>query len=463
MGRTVVAQTPGRRARASRVAVLAALAALVGVGAGVGAVAFRWLVDLVTRAFTGHPDSALMGHGPHGVLPAAGPWVLLAAPVVAGLLYGPLVHLLAPEARGAGVSVVVAAAGSDGRVRPRVALVKLVASALCLGGGGSLGREGPIIQIGAALGSGAGQLARLDRDRLRLLLACGAAGGIAGTFLTPAAGVLFAAEVVLRDLRLRTLAVLAVASVGATVVVQALVDVPPTVVVPRLAAPPIGGYAAVAGLGLVAGLVGAAYVRVVQGLQDAGDRVWRGPEWARPAVGGVLLGLLLLAVPELYGVGTPVVIRAVAGGYAVTFLLVLVVAKAVATGLTLAIGGVGGVIGPSLFVGSTLGAAYGEVLHRLLPDVVGSAAPYALTGMAAVLAVAGRAPVTAAATVLELSRTLPLAAPLLVGVLVAAAVGHVVTRRSIFFRGSPPLRSWRLPGRPGATRERLAGHPPRQG
>src|SRR5689334_16758561 len=148
---------------------LQVLAVTVGLGAGLGAVAFRWLIVTATRLFTGTVDySAVPGHA-HPLMPGLGRWFLLGTPVLAGLLYGPLLHLFAPEARGHGVPEVMYAVGErGGRIRPRIAAVKALASAVCIGGGGSVGREGPIVQIGSALGSSLGQLVRLPGPRLRV-------------------------------------------------------------------------------------------------------------------------------------------------------------------------------------------------------------------------------------------------------------------------------------------------------
>jgi chloride channel protein, CIC family len=184
----------------SRRVELVALAVVVGVGAGFGAVGFRYLIEGLTHLFTGYTDYAAHPGAGNPEIPWLGRWFVLVTPVVAGLLHGPLVYRFAREARGHGVpEVMLAVARDDGRIRPRVAVVKALASALCIGGGGSVGREGPIVQIGSALGSTVGQLFKLEPRRVTLLVACGAAGGIAATFNAPLAGVFFAMELILRQ------------------------------------------------------------------------------------------------------------------------------------------------------------------------------------------------------------------------------------------------------------------------
>jgi CIC family chloride channel protein len=201
---------------------LVALALAIGAGAGLGAVAFRYLIVWFTVLFTGHADYSAAGHAAHPGLPGLGMWFVVLAPVVGGLLYGPLVSRFAPEARGHGVpEVMLAVAEHGGRIRPRVAVIKALASALCIGSGGSVGREGPIVQVGSALGSALGQWLRVPDSRLRLLVDCGAAGGISSTFNAPIAGVVFALELLLRDIEAESFGIVVLASVVANVVGRA--------------------------------------------------------------------------------------------------------------------------------------------------------------------------------------------------------------------------------------------------
>lgn len=180
---------------------------------------FRYLIQGVTVVFTGFSDYAGQGRVANPHLGWLGPRFVLLIPVVAGALYGPLVYRFAREARGHGVpEVMLAVARNGGRIRPQVAVVKALASALTIGGGGSVGREGPIVQIGAALGSTLGQRVGLDERRVTLLVACGAAGGIAATFNAPLAGVFFAMELILRRWTAESFGLVVLASVTASVI-----------------------------------------------------------------------------------------------------------------------------------------------------------------------------------------------------------------------------------------------------
>jgi CIC family chloride channel protein len=412
---------------------LLVLALLVGAGAGGGAVLFRWLIRTFTLALSGHPDYAGLGHVANPHLPGLGRWFVLITPVVAGLLYGPLVYFFAREARGHGVpEVMFAVARRGGRIAPQVAVVKALASALCIGGGGSVGREGPIVQIGSALGSTVGRGIRVSEDRLRLLVACGAAGGISATFNAPLAGVFFAMELVLRDFNAQAFGMVVLASVTASVIGRAALGNQPFLHLPAFSVGHFQQYLLFALLGLLAGVVGVAFTRVLYWIEDACDWAWRGPEWLRPAVGGILLGGLLLVLPQLYGVGYPVLDNGIAGKYAIGFLIILLVAKMLATSLTIGIGGSGGVFAPGLFIGAMLGAAYGQLLQHLAPGVAGPAGAYALIGMGAVFAGAARAPITAVVILFELTGEYSIILPLMSAIVLATGISHLLSHDTIY-------------------------------
>jgi len=412
---------------------LVVLAVAIGAGAGLGAVAFRFLILEFTRAFAGTADYSAVGPAPHPWLPELGPWFVVLAATAGGLIYGPLIEWFASEARGHGVpEVMLAVAERGGRIRPRVAVVKSLASALCIGSGGSVGREGPIVQIGSALGSTLGQLARVPEARLRLLVACGAAGGISATFNAPIAGVFFGLELILRDFEVESFGAVVLASVTADIIGRAAFGSHPFLVLPQFRLGSPWEFLLYAGLGLLAAIVGVVFIRVLYGTEDVCDRLWRGPLWLRPGAGGLALGLLLVLLPQMYGVGYPVLERAIRGGYILAFLGVLLCGKIAATSLTIGIGGSGGVFAPSLFMGAMLGTAYGDLMHRVLPGITGPAGAYGLIGMGAVFAGAAQAPITAAIMIFELTGDYQIILPLMVAVVLATALSRALTRDSIY-------------------------------
>lgn len=415
---------------------IVALAVIVGAFTGLASVGFRWLITETTVVFSGVTDFSATAPGTHpgyAGISWLGPWFVVLVPAIGGLIYGPLVYHFAREARGHGVpEVMLAVSRHGGRIRPRVAAVKALASAICIGSGGSVGREGPIVQIGSALGSSVAQAVHLPLDRLRTIVAAGAAAGIAATFNAPIAGVLFAIELILRNYTAGSFGIIVIASVVASIVARAILGDAPFLDLPTFVVDNAWTYLLFAVLGILAGVVGVFFVRILYATEDLCDRLWRGPEWARPAVGGLLLGLVLLALPQMYGVGYPVLEAGVAGEYAVGFLVLLLVGKVIATSLTLGIGGSGGVFAPSLFIGAMLGAGFGQVAHAIAPALAPSPGAFAIVGMGAVFAGSARAPLTAVIMLFELTGEYSIILPLMLAIVLATGVSKLMSEDTVY-------------------------------
>ncbi|MFZ0045742.1 MAG: chloride channel protein [Streptosporangiaceae bacterium] len=412
------------------------IALLVGVGSGLGAVAFRYLIYFFTWLATGHVQFGQAGYTGSAHLPWLGLAFFVFIPVIGGLVYGPLIYRYAREARGHGVpEVMVAVAENGGRIRPQVSVVKAVASAVCIGTGGSVGREGPIVQIGSALASGLGQWMRVPENRMRILVAAGAGGGIAATFNAPITGVFFGVEIILREF-----SVDAMFTVMLSAMIADAVAIPFLGNHPFLSGFPPGialvhprNYLLVAVLAVIAALIGLLFKNVLYKVEDLWDAAWKNrPEWARPAIGGIALGLVLLALPQMYGVGYPVMYKAIAGNYALWFLLVLAAGKIIACSTTLGIGGSGGVFAPSLFIGVTSGMAFGVTVDHIFGPGAGQPALYAVVAMGAVFASAARAPLTSVASVVELTGDFTLTLPVMLAVAIATATSRGLSYGSIY-------------------------------
>ena len=415
---------------------LTVMALVVGAGAGLGAVVFRWLIYSFTWLATGHQQFGQSGHVSSAHLPWLGIWFLLIVPVVGGLVYGPLIQRFAREARGHGVpEVMVAVAENGGRIRPPVTVVKALASAMCIGAGGSVGREGPIVQIGSAFASTLGQVVRMSETRLRIIVACGAAGGIAATFNAPVTGLFFGFEIILREFSLDAMFATILAAVSGDLVSRAFFGS-----APFFAAMPHGlvagndySYLLIALLGLAAGLIGVGFKTLLYWLEDTVDGLWHGrPEWARPAVGGLILGALLLALPQMYGVGYPVMNKVVAGHVVLWFIVILMLGKMLAASLTLSIGGSGGVFAPSLFTGAMAGMAFGIAVHHVFGPSIGPPAMYAVVAMGGVFGAAAQAPLTSIASVVEMTGNFTLTLPVMLATGIAAALAKRLTYGSIY-------------------------------
>lgn len=409
--------------------ILMGTALVVGVSTGIGAVIFRYLIQAV--AWIGYDWIP-------SISPNDSKAYVVFVPAIGGLLVGLLVYFFAREAKGHGVpEVMEAVALRGGRIRPIVAVVKSLASSLSIGTGGSVGREGPIVQIGSALGSSIGQALNLSDDRISNLVACGAAGGIAATFNAPIAGVVFALEVILGGrFSVRYFSSVVVSAVAASVVGRiAFGDVPAFSVPTEYGINSLWEFLLYPLLGVIAAVVGVIFVRLLYGTEDLFDNWKRVPEWVKPAIGGMMLGIIALVypvvtrvtwtgVPQIYNVGYDVIEGVLANHSVLTVVLALLILKLIATSLTLGSGGSGGIFAPSLFMGAMLGAAFALVMEAIFPGIPAPPGAYALVGMAAVFAAAAHAPITAVLILFELTGDYRIILPLMLTVVVATVLAQ---------------------------------------
>jgi CIC family chloride channel protein len=407
----------------SETAVMVAMALLVGLGGGFGAVAFRWLIDSFNHFFF---DT--LGRW----LSFMGRYYVIVVPALGGLLVGPLVYFLAREAKGHGVpEVMEAVALRGGRIRPVVAVVKSLASSITIGSGGSVGREGPIVQIGSAIGSTFSRLFHLSDERTRNLVACGAAAGIAATFNAPIAGVIFALEVILAEFGLMQFTSVVVASVTSSVIGRVFFGDIPAFVIPPYAPASAWELPIYALLGIAAAFVGVAYTRILYAFEDVFD-AWRFPPYLKPVAGGLLIGTLGLWFPQLFGVGYGAIEAVLRNELMLTTVVVLAVLKILATSITIGSGGSGGVFAPALFIGSMFGGLFGLLVNRWMPEGTAVPAAYALVGMAAVFAAAARAPITSILILFEMTQDYRIILPLMLATVVSAVVARRLDPESIY-------------------------------
>jgi len=402
------------------------MAVAVGIVAGAGSVAVRVMIEAVQwsgRLFTNLWEV-------HAG--AAWPGVLL-APAVGGLLVGPLIYKFAREAKGHGVPEVMAAVlQKGGFIRPRVGLVKAVASAITIGSGGSVGREGPIIQIGSSIGSTIGYALHMPPRIMRTLVACGAAGGIAAAFNAPIAGALFAVEIILGDFGFIQLAPIVTSSVIATVVARSVEGNFAAFRVPEYALHHPLELVPYVVLGLACGVAAVAFIRTLDLMEQFFDRRVKVHDGLKPALGGLIVGGLGLLWPQVFGTGYEAMDQALTGGLPIGLLLVLVVAKLAATTATLASGGSGGIFAPSLFMGSMIGGAVGTVTGWLSRGASASSGAYALVGMSAMVGAATHAPITAIVIIFELTNDYHIILALMISTIIAVLTANTLERESIY-------------------------------
>lgn len=403
-----------------------ALACTVGVITGCGAIVFAELINFVQWLAIGTTTAPLY------TLPYL-PWYrVFWVPALGGLLVAPLVFLVSRESQGHGVPQVIESVTlKGGKIHPRVAAVKSLASALTIGTGGSVGREGPIVQIGAALGSLFGQILRIPPSRLPTLVGCGVAGGIAAAFNAPIAGAFFALEVIMGNFAMPAFGPVVLSSVLATVVSRAYFGNHPGFVVP--------GYTLLSEwelilylfLGIACGLGGVAFIFVLDLLERGVNAVKINNLW-KPALGGLILGIVIIFVPDIYGVGYATMDEILRGGVSWSWLLLLLPIKMVATSVTLASGGSGGVFLPSLYLGSITGGLIGIGAGALFPTITAPSGGYALVGMAAFLAAATHSPITAFLLLFELTGDYHIILPLMLSCSVSTLVAKMLREESIY-------------------------------
>jgi len=405
-----------------------AAACVVGVLTGVAAIVFAELIKLVQRIAIGVPDLALYQ------VPTLPAWRIVAVAGTGGLLVGLVSRYLAPEVHGHGVPAVMeAVALRGGRIRRRVAFVKSLASALTIGTGGSVGREGPIVQIGAGVGSAVGQALGVPADRLRTLTSAGAAGGIAAAFNAPIAGAFFALEVISRNFAAPTFGPVVLCAVFATAVSRVYFGPAPAFLVPVFGAGAVWETGLAVLLGVVCGVVALYFIGVLEGLERLWEHV-RLPQVLKPALGGVMVGGLILVSPALYGTGYETMDAMLGSTLTWQQLALLLLLKPIACSLTLASGGSGGVFLPSLYLGGLAGGLFGYGVLSFLPESVTSPGAWALAGMAGVLAGTSFAPITAIILAFELTHDYALVLPIMITSAVATLITRAVRRDSIYTR-----------------------------
>jgi CIC family chloride channel protein len=367
--------------------------------------------------------------------------------MLGGLLVGPLSTLFPSEAKGHGVPEVMESVSRRGGVlRARTVFLRGIASALSIGSGGSAGREGPIVQIGSAIGSWMGQMFNMTERRMKILVGCGAAGGVAATFNAPLAGVLFSLEIILGDFTLRTFSPIVISSAVATAVGRALMGNEPTFRIPPYNLLTGWEFLFYAALGIVCGVVARLFIGSLYWAENFFDDRLRMPKILKPAFGGLLVGLIGAAYlffvsgasepgdAPIFGNGYGPMGEALWGDLLWPTMLILAALKILATSITLGSGGSGGVFAPMLYIGAMVGGAYGSVLHRVFPAITAPEGAYATVGMGAVVAAGAHAPITTILILFELTNEYRIILPILVACIFATLSSRAISPDSIYTR-----------------------------
>ncbi|MGD8226606.1 MAG: chloride channel protein [Desulfobacteraceae bacterium] len=406
--------------------IMAILAALVGLAGGFGAIGFRYLIGFIQETAYGSGENLI-------VLAPLTPWYLrIWIPALGGLVVGPLVYFLAREAKGHGVPEVMEAVTlRSGIIRKRIVVVKSLASAISIGTGGSVGREGPIVQIGSAIGSSMGQVLRISEDRIRTLVGCGAAAGIAATFNAPVAGSMFALEIILGDFGLATFSPIVISSVVATAVSRHFLGDFPAFIVPNYQLVSAWELPLYVILGFFCALVAVTFTTVIYRAEDFFDDL-QFPGYLKAFLGGLILGFMGLRFPHVLGVGYAAIDMALMQQLAWWVLLLLVGFKILATSVTIGSGGSGGIFAPSLFMGAMAGGFFGSVVHHFFPGVTASPGAYSIVGMGAVVSGTTHGPLSAILILFEMTGDYKIILPLMIACIISSLASGQLLKDSIY-------------------------------
>jgi chloride channel protein, CIC family len=424
--------------------ILSGLAIVVGIVAGFGAVVFRWMIALFHNLFFFGTFSITYDATVHT---NPSPWgaAIILVPVVGSFLVTYMVKNFAPEAKGHGVPEIMEAIYyKKGNVRPIVALIKSLASAISIGSGGSVGREGPIIQIGSSFGSTVGRLIKIQTWQRITLIAAGAGGGIAATFNTPIGGILFAIEIMMQEVSVRTLVPVSLATVTSAYIGRTILGSSPAFHIPGISTRYFGitspeSLIMFLILGILMGLVSAIYIKAVYKSEDFFNKTLHLNDYTRHAVGMLVVGLMmyiLMATTGRYyiqGVGYATIQDILSSHIQIIWLLLLLAAlKLIGVSLTLGSGASGGVFSPGLYMGATVGGAFGIFCQHLFPDMNIFPVAFAVAGMAGVISGSTGAAMAAIVMIFEMTLDYNVVIPMTLTVAVSYGIRKMIIHDSIY-------------------------------
>lgn len=401
-------------------------AVIIGLIGGFGAVGIQEAIKFFQDIFWGKWETT-------AAYISSLPWYLkIGVPVVGSLVVGFIIQYYSHEAKGHGVpEVMEAIALKNGIIRPRVVIAKLLASSIYIGSGGSVGREGPVIQIGSAVGSTVGQFLKVNPKRMKIFVACGAASGIAAAFNAPVAGALFAVEIILGDFGVGQFSPIVISSVVATIVSRHFLGDYPAFEVPKYQLVSPFELIPYLFVGLAAGIVALSFIRTLYWFEDLFEKM-PVPQVIQTVLGGVAIGLMGLYFPQIYGVGYSTMNLALYGKMAWQLMGILIIIKILSTSISLGSGGSGGVFAPSLFLGAMTGGFLGTIVHSLFPTMSASEGAYALVGMGAVVAGTTHAPITAILILFELTNDYKIILPLMISTIISTLLTTKIQKESIY-------------------------------
>ncbi len=407
------------------------VAVCVGLLTGYVAVVFHDAIMMIsTMIFT---DLRIFGK--NSVIDTYWMVILPFIPALGGLLVGLYNAFVLKMRPGHGLaSVIKAVAQNDGIIERKLWIHKSITSVLSIGSGGGGGREAPIVQVGAAIGSTVAQLLRFSPNKTRTLLGCGAAAGLAAVFNAPIGGVMFAVEVLLGDFSVKTFSPIVIAAVIGTVLSRSFLGNSPTFQVPEYTLVSNTELLFYCLLGILAGLSAVMFIKVYYAIEEWFQRVekrWKIPVWAMPAIGGFMSGVICIWLPGLYGFSYDAINHAVHGNESWTNMIGIYLFKPVVAGLSIGSGGSGGMFAPAMKMGAMLGGMFGNIVHAVFPSITASSGAYALVGMGALTAGIMRAPLTVILILFEVTGQYEIVLPIMFAAVTSSLIARLAYRHSM--------------------------------
>ena len=402
--------------------ILSLLAVAIGLTAGLAAIGFRTIIDHVQRFGFGFGGERMVT-----LVSALPTWRILLVPTAGGLLIGLFVHFFMPGRRPQGVAEVIEAnALRGGRMPLAVGLKAALVNAVSIGAGASVGREGPVVHLGASLGAWASKRLHLGRTASRTLLGCGVAAAVAASFNAPIAGTFFALEVVVGHYALTAFAPIVISAVIGTMVSRMYYGDFPAFILPNTTTiVSFWEFPAFALLGVVCAVMAIILMRSIMWTEDIVNRT-PVPRWAHPALGGFAVGVIALAYPHVLGVGYEATDAALSGLYPLGLLIALIALKMAATAISLGCGFGGGVFSPSLFIGAMVGGAFGILATSAFPELSSGHGAYTIIGMGAVAGAVLGAPISTILMVFELTNDYAIT----IAVMIATSIASLITEQT---------------------------------
>ena len=407
--------------------VLSALGIIVGCATGAAIIGFREFIQFTQLAlFNSDSENLLQAVL---ILPW---WQVLAVPTAMGLVVGLIIYHFLPDRRPQGVADVIEAnALHGGRMSSRIGLKVAIVNALSIGGGASVGREGPAVHLGACLGAWLARRLHLTRSLNRTLIGCGVGAAVAASFNAPIAGALFASEVVVGHYALKAFAPIVISSVAATALSREYFGDFPAFAFDTDILTSFSEFPAFVLLGVVSGVAAIIFMRSIFLAQDIALKI-PVPSWLRPMIGGFGVGLIALVFPQILGVGYGVTELALLTEISLTLLIAIGLAKILATAISIGFGFGGGVFSPSIVIGAMVGGAFGIIATQVFPDYSSGPAAYAMVGMGAVAAAVLGAPISTTLIIFEMTSNYGLTLGVMLAVVVASEITHHFYGRSFF-------------------------------